>query len=188
MGFRHIGRIKKWSRENRCSQLIVRTKRRLSTHPVIVSVILFSIIATQAFLLWIYTHKSRSEFLYEIRHYFVIGIIITVIYKHFIVLMMSLTDTKKPLDRAFIWQTEAVALLFVYSFITIEWPLRITSYPILAGWLWLNIWVNIFLSSAFVVYYLWCERLSHIYWYVRWNGWPGRKLMWELLRGRKRYQ
>jgi hypothetical protein len=147
---------------------------------------LFAIaVATQMFLIWMEQQHSRQQFYAAVRHSFVLGVVATMVYKQFITIMMALTTNKTGLDRAFVWSQQSITLLFGYSLYTIEWQ---SSNQVLNGWIWLNIWVNVMVSSGFVVYYLYRDRIEPLVIYVRWNGWPGRTMFWKLIRGEGRYE
>lgn len=155
-------------------------KRRIN---VVASIIAFVAMVTQLVLFVLLKTHTRDEFYSQVRLAFLWGIALTLVYKESIVFLMAITVRKKPLDRAFVWHTQAVGLLFVYAFITIEWPLLTQQNPILLAWIWFNIWVNVCLSAGFVMYYLWKERVSPCVTIIRKFGWPGRKAAFALLRG-----
>lgn len=140
-------------------------------------------VATQLVLLIMHRGMSDTEFVARTRDAFSWGIVLTLIYKQFIVLMMALTWGKRGLDRSFIWHTQSVAALFIYAWLSIEYPTIFLDHLVLSAWAWFNIWVDIALSAGFVVYFLWVERISPVIRICREFGWPGRKVVFTMLRG-----
>lgn len=139
-------------------------------------------VATQLVLVDMQSRMSDLEFAERTRDAFSWGIVVTLIYKQFIVLMMVLTQDKRGLDRSFIWHTQAVAFLFIYAWISIEHPSFLFGHIVLASWIWFNIWADIALSAGFVVYYLWIERISPLLHVIHAYGWPGWRVVVSILR------
>lgn len=146
-------------------------------------VILVVAAVTQLILVDMQSNMSDDQFAAKTRDAFSWGIILTLIYKQFIILMMALTPGKRGLDRSFIWHTQAIAFLFIYSWISIEHRTLLREHIVLSAWIWFNVWVDIALSAGFVVYYLWLERISPLIHVIHAFGWPGWKVAFEILRG-----
>lgn len=146
-------------------------------------VILIVAAVTQLILVDMQGRMSDLEFAAKTRDAFSWGIILTLIYKQFIVLMMVITPGKRGLDRSFIWHTQAVAFLFIYAWISIEHGTILLEHIVVASWIWFNIWIDVALSAGFVVYYLWIERVSPLIHVIRSFGWPGWKVASCVLRG-----
>jgi hypothetical protein len=120
------------------------------------------VVLVQLLLIYLYFYANQDG--QHIRFYQVVrdvgkwGILVAFVYKEIVVGLMLLTRPKTPLDRRWIWQTQAMALLMLQAFVTFQYPTFLGRHVVAWSVVWFNVWMQILWSSAEVLYYLWRER------------------------------
>lgn len=151
------------------------------------SLIVASFLITQAILLFLWFWFDERHFVDLVRDVGLIGIIFAAIYKELIWLIQWITPNKNTLDRAWLWQTQATAVLFLYA--AVAWATSLDDeHPILFAILWFEIWSQIAISASFVLYYLYIERFLPVLRACRVDDrFCGFRNLYAMLRGQEIY-
>lgn len=116
----------------------------------------------QLVLIYLYFYANQDG--QHLRFYQVVrdlgkwGILVAFVYKETLVGLMLLTRPKTPLDRRWIWHTQAMAFLMLQAFVTFQYPAFLGRHVVAWSVVWFNVWMQILWSAAEVLYYLWRER------------------------------